>query len=210
MTTKIIKGNLITLALEGNYDVIAHGCNCQANMGAGIAKQIKDIFPDAYKIDQLVNEHTHDKEDLMGQYSTYWHRLLYDRHFYILNLYTQLYPGLPSPGCKIPFDFEAFVTCLRKVNQRFKGQKIGLPLIGCGLGGAPDYAVKKLIEMELFNMDVTIVEYDENNQRTQRSLAEPRLGDDIPEREGYHNGAKVGGRIRPMGGDVWGTATDPK
>ncbi|MGJ4995019.1 hypothetical protein ACQR0Z_11425 [Bradyrhizobium sp. HKCCYLS3077] len=48
---KIIKGDLIKLALDGHIDVIVHGCNCQCTMGAGIAKSIKDIFPEAYAAD---------------------------------------------------------------------------------------------------------------------------------------------------------------
>ena len=34
---KIIKGNLISLALAGEFEVIIHGCNCFCTMGAGIA-----------------------------------------------------------------------------------------------------------------------------------------------------------------------------
>ena len=32
-----VEGNLIDLALEGRFDLIAHGCNCHKIMGAGIA-----------------------------------------------------------------------------------------------------------------------------------------------------------------------------
>jgi len=39
-----IEGNLITLALEGMFDVIAHGCNCQCKMGAGLAPQMAEAF----------------------------------------------------------------------------------------------------------------------------------------------------------------------
>ena len=48
---KLIKGDLIQLAKNGEFDVIIHGCNCFCTMGAGIAKTIKDIFPEAYKAD---------------------------------------------------------------------------------------------------------------------------------------------------------------
>ena len=44
-------GDLIALALAGEFDVIIHGCNCQHTMGAGIAKQIKSHFPAAYAAD---------------------------------------------------------------------------------------------------------------------------------------------------------------
>ena len=37
MNYKEIEGNLISLALAGNFDVIAHGCNCFCTMQSGIA-----------------------------------------------------------------------------------------------------------------------------------------------------------------------------
>ena len=53
---KKITGDLIKLALEGEFDVIVHGCNCFCTMGAGIAKTIKQKFPAAYEADlQTVN-----------------------------------------------------------------------------------------------------------------------------------------------------------
>jgi hypothetical protein len=41
---KEIKGDLIELALKGEFDVIAHGCNCFCTMGAGIAVAMKNTF----------------------------------------------------------------------------------------------------------------------------------------------------------------------
>ncbi len=46
-----IQGDLIALALAGRFDVIVHGCNCRHAMDAGIAKQIKAAFPEAYTAD---------------------------------------------------------------------------------------------------------------------------------------------------------------
>ena len=39
-----VNGDLIKLALKGNFDVIAHGCNCFCTMGAGIAPQMAAAF----------------------------------------------------------------------------------------------------------------------------------------------------------------------
>jgi O-acetyl-ADP-ribose deacetylase (regulator of RNase III) len=39
-----IKGDLIELAKQGKFDVIAHGCNCFCTMGAGIAVPMKVAF----------------------------------------------------------------------------------------------------------------------------------------------------------------------
>ena len=41
---KEIKGDLIQLALEGQFDVIAHGCNCFCTMKSGIAPQMDKRF----------------------------------------------------------------------------------------------------------------------------------------------------------------------
>ncbi len=43
---EIIKGNLITLALEGKAKIIVHGCNCFHAMGSGIAGSLAKKFPE--------------------------------------------------------------------------------------------------------------------------------------------------------------------
>ena len=63
----IVTGDLIKLALEGNFDVIIHGCNCFGTMGAGIAKTIKAEFPEAYKADLATEKGDKSK---LGTYST--------------------------------------------------------------------------------------------------------------------------------------------
>ena len=50
---KTINGDLLKLAKDGEFDVIAHGCNCHNQMGAGIARQIREQFPEAWFVDQL-------------------------------------------------------------------------------------------------------------------------------------------------------------
>ena len=46
-----LTGDLLTLALEGRFDVIVHGCNCHCQFGRGIAATIKSKFPEAYEAD---------------------------------------------------------------------------------------------------------------------------------------------------------------
>lgn len=48
---KRVEGDLVKMANMGKFDLILHGCNCRNTMGSGIAKQIKDKFPDAYEAD---------------------------------------------------------------------------------------------------------------------------------------------------------------
>lgn len=51
MSYKTTRGDLIKLAKKGKFDIIVHGCNCFCEMGAGIARQIKKTFPEAYRAD---------------------------------------------------------------------------------------------------------------------------------------------------------------
>mmetsp|Transcript_48489 Transcript_48489/g.117305 ORF Transcript_48489/g.117305 Transcript_48489/m.117305 type:complete len:196 (+) Transcript_48489:130-717(+) len=45
---KVVHGDLLKLAMNGEFDVIVHGCNCFCQMGAGIARSIRHKFPQAY------------------------------------------------------------------------------------------------------------------------------------------------------------------
>ena len=45
---KTVQGDLIALALTGRFDVIVHGCNCEGDMGAGIARAIPAHFSAVY------------------------------------------------------------------------------------------------------------------------------------------------------------------
>jgi O-acetyl-ADP-ribose deacetylase (regulator of RNase III) len=63
---KMLKGDLLQFAEDGNFDVIIHGCNCFCQMGKGIALTIKNKFPDAYKADL---ETAKGEKNKLGTYS---------------------------------------------------------------------------------------------------------------------------------------------
>ena len=147
---KEITGNLITLVQEGNFDIIVHGCNCFNTMGAGIAKEIKERLTDAWKIDQTTKSGDINK---LGNFT-----FVHYPEFLVFNCYTQYrYGKNHDDGDEKPIDYEAITLCLRKINHLYPGKRIGLPLIGCGLAGGDWNIVKKIIEKELKDMDVTIV-----------------------------------------------------
>ena len=59
-----IEGNLITLAMNGEFDVISHGCNCFCQMGAGIAPQMAKTFGcDQFPLEQLTKSVFYGGED---------------------------------------------------------------------------------------------------------------------------------------------------
>lgn len=189
MGYKEIEGNLITLALQREFNVIVHGCNCFCTMGAGIAPQMAKTFDadilyleyEEYKgdINKLgsinfigvdINEPKNwiTEEDTLARDNV-------SNLLYVVNAYTQY--GLGSnhgSGSPHPLDYEALRLCLRKINKIFKHKSIGLPLIGCGLAGGvwdinelpslDNYPlgfkdVKTIIQEELVDMDVTIVHF---------------------------------------------------
>lgn len=159
------RGDLIKLAKEGHFDLIAHGCNCFCTMGSGIAKQIKEELYCAYEADLETERGDINK---LGNYTFATYPVgeltpdatgytFDDRNrFIIVNLYSQFTYNRKTR----PIDYEALTLGLRKINYRWAGKTIGLPLIGAGLAGGDWNRIKKIIETELNAMDVWIVHYD--------------------------------------------------
>lgn len=56
-------GNL----LDAQTDVIAHQVNCQGVMGSGVARQIKEKWPNVFKKYDLMCFEYEDKSDLLGE-----------------------------------------------------------------------------------------------------------------------------------------------
>ena len=153
---KEIEGDLVYMAKNGEFDVIVQGCNCFNTMGAGIAKQIKNTFPDAYQADLRTPKGDPEK---LGTYSKGIH-YSYNKNKYvtIVNAYTQFNYKVDDDG-EPPVDYDAIEKALIGVNNEFKWQSIGLPLIGCGLAGGDWERVRTIIEKTLTDVDVTIVHF---------------------------------------------------
>ena len=145
----VIKGDLIKLANNGNFDAIMHGCNCFSTMGAGIALQMKlaysadklplEIQPIAHPVLKLGNIDYKQVEIASGEFT-------------LINAYTQYNPG-PD------FNYTAFEVVCQKVNTAFKGKHIGVPMIGAGIGGSNWSWIKSVIEHYCTDVKVTVVEY---------------------------------------------------
>lgn len=148
-----INGNLITLAKEGTFDVITHGCNCLCQMGAGIAPQMAVAFGcDSFKME--APEYRGD----INKLGTIDYEYIPGLQLTVVNSYTQFKYGTNhTDGVSKPLDYEALILCLRKINHIFKGKHIGLPQIGCGLAGGDWDVVKKIIQTELRDCKVTVV-----------------------------------------------------
>ena len=149
---KEVYGNLIDLALEGDFDIIIQGCNCFNTFGRGLAKEIKERLPKAYAADCKTKKGDMNK---LGNYSSCIINTDSGDDFMVLNCYTQY---IWDSSTK-PLDYEALTLYLRKINHEFKDHIIGVPLIGAGLAGGDWDKIKIIIERELKDMDVTIVHF---------------------------------------------------
>ncbi len=148
---KHLKGDLIQLALSGKFDVIIHGCNCFCSMGAGIAKQIKDRFPNAYEAD--LKTRPGDKNKL-GTYSKARIQVG-NQALTIINGYTQHHYS----GSKVLADYDAIASVFSLVKTNFSGKKIGYPKIGAGLAKGDWNKICGIIDHQLMGENHTLVEY---------------------------------------------------
>jgi O-acetyl-ADP-ribose deacetylase (regulator of RNase III) len=166
-----IEGDLIELAKQGAFDVIAHGCNCRSAMGAGIAPQIAKAFGcDKFEMERLGTDmnklgNIDYKTFVLGVNGAIWSiedgwNRQREPELVVVNAYTQFnYGRNHEDGDEVPFSYEAFRLCMRKINYRFQKKHIGLPKIGAGLAGGNWLLISRIIEEELKDCKVTIVNY---------------------------------------------------
>jgi O-acetyl-ADP-ribose deacetylase (regulator of RNase III) len=145
----IVTGNLIELAKAGEFDVIVHGCNCRCTMGTGIARSIKEAFPEA----EIADNDTKNirPEEKLGHLS---HATVFlpTGKLHVVNAYTQL-----NYGRGLQVDYKAIESTFRLLKLWFGGQRIAYPLIGCGHGGGDWNIVSGIINKTLEGENHTLV-----------------------------------------------------
>jgi O-acetyl-ADP-ribose deacetylase (regulator of RNase III) len=148
---KQITGNIVTLANSGLFDVVCHGCNCFNAMGAGLAKTVRDNWPEAYYAD--LKTVRGDKKKL-GSYSMAGIRRD-GNEFIVVNAYTQYRYGANVVNA----DYDAIRDVFRAIKRDFSGTRIAYPLIGAGLAKGDWGIISGIIETELAGEDHTLVIY---------------------------------------------------
>ena len=119
MTYTEFEGDLLTLGLPA----IGHGCNCRGSMGAGIAKQLRDRYPQMYA---AYNAKCRDGSFRPGGFFA-WEA----DDTVIYNLATQQEPG---PDARLDA-IEASVRAALADAQAREIPTLGLPRLGSGIGG---------------------------------------------------------------------------
>lgn len=137
-----VKGNLIDMAEQGMFDIIVHGCNCQNTMGSGIAKEIRERFPQAHIADRDYDRYMtgeHNRYQKLGTYTISQTK----QPFIIVNAYTQ-YNYLPR-GID-HFEYTAFAVILQKLIYNYGTLRFGFPYIGMGLAGGNKQRIITMLE----------------------------------------------------------------
>lgn len=160
---KTVTGDLIKLAEEGHFDFIVHGCNCFCAMGAGIARQLADKYPQVLEADKCTVAGAKEK---LG----YWTEsdIECDLHkFTVINAYTQYRPSTASDVFeydKFKEFLERFLMYVKKCSDKSNEQlSVGFPMIGAGLAGGDWNRILSMIEEFSRGVkeyaDVTIVKF---------------------------------------------------
>lgn len=138
--------------LKADADVIVHQVNCQGVMGKGLAKQIKDEYPEVFSVYSSACTRENTKH-LLGYVQ--FVKVGFTRT--IANLFAQERYGSPT---KCHTDYDALRQCLITVNAQFKGKTVAVPYkLGCGLAGGDWEIVSKIIEETLTDCDVKIYKF---------------------------------------------------
>lgn len=143
-------GDLIKMAQNKEFDVIAHCANCFCTFGAGIALQIKHALPEAFVADC---ETKAGDEAKLGSLS-----FSQKDGLTVVNLYGQFDFKGRRQG-KIDLDYDALRSSLKEMKEKFSGKLIGLPKIGSDLAGGDWTIIEKIIEEEMMGEHVTIINY---------------------------------------------------
>jgi O-acetyl-ADP-ribose deacetylase (regulator of RNase III) len=145
------QGDLVQKAKAGEFDVIVHGCNCFCQMGASIAKTIKQVFPAACQADLTTVAGDQTKLDT---YSVAQVDIL-GRVLFIVNGYTQY----QWRGSGLKADYEAIRQVFRGVKQAYAGRRIGYPALGAGLAGGDWTIIAAIIDEELAGEEHVFVKW---------------------------------------------------
>lgn len=163
MAVKIIDGDLFDT--KANY--ICHQVNCQGKMGSGVAKQVRERFPDVYRYYKAwCDDDAENRKRLGLSSSTLLGRvqMLYKKDYLIgdkdidpqviCNLFAQDRYGYNGAQYT---SYIAFEKCLQQLRRLIpKGETIAMPYkIGCGLGGGDWDAVYCLIN-RILGQDYTV------------------------------------------------------
>ncbi len=159
-------------ALLGYEQYFAHGCNAQGVMGSGIAKQVKEQYPEAFSLYRKVYEGQANKLYL-GQVIASISNDVQEKKkskIVIYNCVTQDKYGRDPTTRYV--DYAAIETCMQFINEEFKSYynltrsltSVAMPMIGAGLGNGDWDIISKIIENTSIYFQPVIYKYNDKGQ----------------------------------------------
>lgn len=153
-----IKGDL----LKSPHQYICHQVNCQGKMNSGVAKAIRDKWPEVYKkyLEKYVKADG-CADELLGEIQ----HIPVSNLKVIVNMFAQENYGYDGRRYT---SYDAFWSCLNYLAVTIpKGSGIAFPgYIGCARGGANWNVIKNMIEVVLGkDYEVTIYYLEEENEK---------------------------------------------
>ena len=134
MKIDYIKGDLFSTPIK----TIAHGCNAQGVMGAGVARIIRERYPEAYQEYKEI----HEREGLvLGTLVAAG-----SKGKVIINAITQNLYG--KTGDRFA-SYDAIDSCFHLINLSMALEEqthVAMPMIGAGLGGGKWEVIAEIIE----------------------------------------------------------------
>lgn len=149
-----LKGDLLTAGL----DVICHQVNCQGKMGSGIAKSIRERFPQVYHEYSMFCAIT-ESAKLLSEIQPVIIDEYMGKRLIVVNMFSQYDFGYDGRRYT---SYDAFWTCLNRIKKNIPiGSTIGFPkYIGCCRGGANWEVIRKMIEEVFDDREVYIYELE--------------------------------------------------
>lgn len=158
MIIQTVDGNLLKAFKAGKFDAIVHGCNCYHTMGAGIAGQISTEFPEALEMDKKTDQGAAKLGDFSSTKTA---------HGWIINMYTQHYPGRENPEVILSSLRKGFsalnelldISCQPLFDAPSRRVVVGIPQIGAGIAGGNWENHARVINEVTPNFDIILVNY---------------------------------------------------
>lgn len=146
MSVNIIQGDL----MKAEEDILGHQVNCQGVMGSGIAKILRDTYPNLYPSYKQFCEN-YAPEELLGKC-----QIVTTDSKYVANIFGQLKYGRQ----KIRYtDYDALRDSLRILKDYAMKHNLSVALpynIGCGLANGEWSMVEEILEEVFSDYDVTL------------------------------------------------------
>lgn len=147
------EGDLVRMADRGEVDVLVHGVNCQATMNSGIAKGVRETFPEAYA---AYMKHKKGDRALLGQLDVVTVERV-GKPVHIINAFTQFNYGRDPEALYV--DYEAVRKAFKSIASQFdRKTKIGIPRIGAGLGNGCWVTISNIINQEMKHHNLVLVD----------------------------------------------------